>query len=347
MKSNMSIIPKSAKQQGGDDGSSSNQQGGISKAINEIDPSKVINAYNAIRGLQDSRHQFNNLKDYRAAHAIAPILVNPRFQTTTGDAIRATISSYRKPVTSDARLNTADQFNIDQQNQQILQKANFADSQAYGEHLNWQENLINRQRQIDAKIANENAEADNKVDFMKRQFENQMIAQNSDIRNKYLNAVAYDAHNRWMAKNQLGSQNQVMDSLTMAQQRYTNAVKPIVDAWTAYSTNAANIDPTTGLPKMSFNQWAKNTGNDIKMNQYKLAFEQAQQRASLYSQAKTRYGTTFDFKLKEGGKIGKSEARVALDKFDNQVKMLIAQGKVTSKFISDLNSIIKSVKTSK
>ena len=43
----------------------------------------------------------------------------------------------------------------------------------------------------------------------------------------------------------------------------------------------------------------------------------------------------------------KSEARVALDKFDNQVKMLIAQGKVTSKFISDLNSIIKSVKTSK
>ena len=98
---------------------------------------------------------------------------------------------------------------------------------------------------------------------------------------------------------------------------------------------------------MSFNQWAKNTGNDIKMNQYELAFEQAQERASLYSQAKTRYGTTFDFTLKEGGKIGKSEARVALDKFDNQVKMLIAQGKVTSKFISDLNSIIKSVKTSK
>lgn len=347
MKSNMSIIHKSAKQQGGDDGSSSNQQGGISKAINEIDPSKVINAYNAIRGLQDSRHQFNNLKDYRAAHAIAPILVNPRFQTTTGDAIRATISSYRKPVTSDARLNTADQFNIDQQNQQILQKANLADSQAYGEHLNWQANLTNKQRQIDAEFANKNAEADNKVDFMKRQFENQMIAQNSDIRNKYLNAVAYDAHNRWMAKNQLGSQNQVMDSLTMAQQRYTNAVKPIVDAWTAYSTNTDNIDPTTGLPKMSFNQWAKNTGNDIKMNQYKLAFEQAQQRASLYSQAKTRYGTTFDFTLKEGGKIGKSEARVALDKFDNQVKMLIAQGKVTSKFISDLNSIIKSVKTSK
>lgn len=347
MKSNLSIIPKSAKQQWGDDNSSSNQQGGISKATNEIDPSKVINAYNAIRGLQDSRHQFNNLKDYRAAHAIAQILVNPRFQTTTGDAIRATISSYRKPVTSDARLNTADQFNIDQQNRQILQKANLADSQAYGEHLNWQANLINKQRQIDAGISNENAEADNKVDFMKRQFENQMIAQNSDIRNKYLNAVAYDAHNRWMAKNQLGSQNQVMDSLTMAQQRYTNAVKPIVDAWTAYSTNTDNIDPTTGLPKMSFNQWAKNTGNDIKMNQYKLAFEQAQQRASLYSQAKTRYGTTFDFTLKEGGKIGKSEAKVALDKFDNQVKMLIAQGKVTSKFISDLNSIIKSVKTSK
>ena len=358
MKSNMSIIPKSAKQQGGNDGNSSNQQGGndgnssnqqggISKAINEIDPSKVINAYNAIRGLQDSRHQFNNLKDYRAAHAIAPTLVSPRFQTTTGDAIRATISSYRKPVTSDARLNTADQFNIDQHNQQILEKANLSDSQAYGEHLNWQANLINKQKQIDAEIANKNAEADNKVDFMKRQFENQMIAQNSDIRNKYLNAVAYDTHNRWMAKNQLGSQNQVMDSLTMAQQRYTNAVKPIVDAWTAYSTNAANIDPTTGLPKMSFNQWAKNTGNDIKMNQYKLAFEQAQQRASLYSQAKTRYGTTFDFTLKEGGKIGKSEARVALDKFDNQVKMLIAQGKVTSKFISDLNSIIKSVKTSK
>lgn len=347
MKPNMSIIPKSAKQQGGDGDSSSNQQGGISKAINEIDPSKVINVYNAIRGLQDSRHQFNNLKDYRAAHAIAPTLVSPRFQTTTGDAIRATISSYRKPVTSDARLNTADKFNIDQHNQQILEKANLADSQAYGEHLNWQANLINKQRQIDAGIANENAEADNKVDFMKRQFENQMIAQNSDIRNKYLNAVAYDAHNRWMAKNQLGSQNQVMDSLTMAQQRYSNAVKPIVDAWTAYSTNAANIDPTTGLPKMSFNQWAKNTGNDIKMNQYKLAFEQAQQRASLYSQAKTRYGTTFDFTLKEGGKIGKSEARVALDKFDNQVKMLIAQGKVTSKFISDLNSIIKSVKTSK
>ena len=347
MKSNMSIIPKSAKQQGGDDDGSSNQQGGISKAINEIDPSKVINAYNAIRGLQDSRHQFNNLKDYRAAHAITPILVNPRFQTTTGDAIRATISSYRKPVTSDARLNTADQFNIDQQNQRILEKANLADSQAYGEHLNWQANLINKQRNIDAEIANKNAEADNKVDFMKRQFENQMIAQNSDIRNKYLNAVAYDAHNRWMAKNQLGSQNQVMDSLTTAQQRYTNAVRPIINDWTAYSTNTANIDPTTGLPKMSFNQWAKNTGNDIKMNQYKLAFEQAQQRASLYSQAKTRYGTTFDFKLKDGGKIGKSEAKVALDKFDNQVKMLIAQGKVTSKFISDLNSIIKSVKTSK
>lgn len=347
MKSNMSIIPKSAKQQGGGDGNSSNQQGGISKSINEIDPSKVINAYNAIRGLQDSRHQFNNLKDYRATHAIAPILVNPRFQTTTGDAIRATISSYRKPVTSDARLNTANQFNIDQQNQQILQKANLADSQAYGQYLTTQANITNQQNQINAEVANKNAEADNKVDFMKRQFENQMIAQNSDIRNKYLNAVAYDAHNRWMAKNQLGSQNQVMDSLTMAQQRYTNAIKPIVDAWTAYSTNTDNIDPTTGLPKMSFNQWAKNTGNDIKMNQYKLAFEQAQQRASLYSQAKTRYGTTFDFTLKEGGKIGKSEARVALDKFDNQVKMLIAQGKITSKFISDLNSIIKSVKTSK
>lgn len=347
MKSNMLIIPKSAKQQVGNDGSSSNQQGGISKAINEIDPSKVINAYNAIRGLQDSRHQFNNLKDYRATHAIAPILVNPRFQTTTGDAIRATISSYRKPVTSDARLNTANQFNIDQQNQQILQKANLADSQAYGQYLTTQANITNQQNQINAEVANKNAEADNKVDFMKRQFENQMIAQNSDIRNKYLNAVAYDAHNRWMAKNQLGSQNQVMDSLTMAQQRYANAIKPIVDAWTAYSTNTDNIDPTTGLPKMSFNQWAKNTGNDIKMNQYKLAFEQAQQRASLYSQAKTRYGTTFDFTLKEGGKIGKSEARVALDKFDNQVKMLIAQGKITSKFISDLNSIIKSVKTSK
>ena len=67
---------------------------------------------------------------------MTPILVNPRFQTTTGNAIRATISSYRKPVTSDARLNTADQFNIDQQNQQILEKANLADSQAYGEHLN-------------------------------------------------------------------------------------------------------------------------------------------------------------------------------------------------------------------
>lgn len=347
MKPNMSIIPKSVKQQVGNDGSSSNQQGGISKTINEIDPSKVINAYNAIRGLQDSRHQFNNLKDYRATHAIAPILVNPRFQTTTGDAIRATISSYRKPVTSDARLNTANQFNIDQQNQQILQKANLADSQAYGQYLTTQANITNQQNQINAEVANKNAEADNKVDFMKRQFENQMIAQNSDIRNKYLNAVAYDAHNRWMAKNQLGSQNQVMDSLTMAQQRYANAVKPIVDAWTAYSTNAANIDPTTGLLKTSFDQWAKNTGNDIKMNQYKLAFEQAQQRASLYSQAKTRYGTTFDFTLKEGGKIGKSEARVALDKFDNQVKMLIAQGKVTSKFISDLNSIIKSVKTSK
>lgn len=347
MKSNMSIIPKSIKQQREDDSSSSYMQGGWSKELDKIDPSKVINAYNAIRGLQDSRRQFDNLKDYRAAHAITPILVNPRFQTTTGDAIRATISSYRKPITSDARLNTADQFNIDQQNQQILQKANLADSQAYGEHLNWQANLINKQRQIDAEIANKNVEADNKVDFMKRQFENQMIAQNSDIRNKYLNAVAYNAHNRWMAKNQLGSQNQVMDSLTMAQQRYTNAIRPIIDAWTAYSTNVTNIDPTTGLPKMSFDQWAKNTGNDIKMNQYKLAFEQAQQRANLYSQAKTQFGTTFDFKLKEGGKIGKSEAKLALNKFDNQVKMLIAQGKVTSKFISDLNSIIKSVKTSK
>lgn len=338
---------KKRRMQGGDDKNSSYMQGGFAKMLNSVDPSKVINAYNAIRGLQDSRKQFDNLKDYRAAHAIAPILISPRFQTTTGDAIRATISSYKKPVTSDARLNTADQFNIDQQNQQILQKANLADSQAYGQHLATLANTVNQQRQINAEIANKNAEADNKVDFMKRQFENQMIAQNSDIRNKYLNAVAYDAHNRWMANNQLGSQNKVMDSLTMAQQRYTNAIRPIVDAWAAYSTNAANIDPTTGLPKMSFDQWAKNTGNDIKMSQYKQAFEQAQQRASLYSQAKTQFGTTFDFKLKEGGKIGKSEAKLALNKFDNQARMLIAQGKITSKFISDLNSIIKSVKISK
>lgn len=326
---------------------SSYLQGGWGDSLNTVDPSKIINAYNAIRGLQDSRHQFDNLKDYRAAHAIAPTFVSPRFQTTAGDAIRATISSYRKPITSDARLNAASQSAMDQQNQQILQKANLADSQAYGQHLATLANTVNQQRQINAEIANKNAEADNKVDFMKRQFENQMIAQNSDIRNKYLNAVAYDAHNRWMANNQLGSQNKVMDSLTMAQQRYTNAIRPIVDAWTAYSTNAANIDPTTGLPKMSFDQWAKNTGNDIKMSQYKQAFEQAQQRASLYSQAKTQFGTTFDFKLKEGGKIGKSEAKLALNKFDNQARMLIAQGKITSKFISDLNSIIKSVKTSK
>lgn len=337
----------SSRAQGGGDGNSNYVQGGFSKALDTIDPALPINSGNALLGIIDSGHQFDNLKDYRAAHSIGPKLVDPRFQTTAGDALRAALSPYLKAVTSDPVRNMQAQRQTDQQNQQILQKANLADSQAYGQHLATQANTINKQRQIDAEIANKNAEADNKVDFMKRQFENQMIAQNSDIRNKYLNAVAYNAHNRWMAKNQLGSQNQVVDSLTMAQQRYTNAVRPIVDAWTAYSTNVVNIDPTTGSPKMSFDQWAKNTGNDIKMNQYKLAFEQAQQRANLYSQAKTQFGTTFDFKLKEGGKIGKSEAKLALNKFDNQVKMLIAQGKVTSKFISDLNSIIKSVKTSK
>lgn len=346
-KINNSLAPKKPNVQGGGNSSTSNMQGGWADSLNEVNPANVINAYNAIRGLQDSRHQFDNLKDYRAAHAIAPTFISPRFQTTAGDAIRSEISSYRKPITSDARLNAANQFAIDQQNQQIAQKANLADSQAYGQHLATLANMKNQQNQINAEIASKNAEADNKVDFMKRQFENQMIAQNSDIRNKYLNAVAYDAHNRWMANNQLRSQNKVMDSLTSAQQRYTNAIRPIVDAWTAYSTNVANIDPTTGLPKMSFDQWAKNTGNDIKMSQHKLAFEQAQQRASLYSQAKTQFGTTFDFKLKEGGKIGKSEAKLALNKFDNQARMLIAQGKITSKFISDLNSIIKSVKTSK
>lgn len=346
-KINNSLAPKKPNVQGGGNSSTSNMQGGWADSLNEVNPANVINAYNAIRGLQDSRHQFDNLKDYRAAHTIAPTFISPRFQTTAGDAIRSEISSYRKPITSDARLNAANQFAIDQQNQQIAQKANLADSQAYGQHLATLANMKNQQNQINAEIASKNAEADNKVDFMKRQFENQMIAQNSDIRNKYLNAVAYDAHNRWMANNQLGSQNKVMDSLTSAQQRYTNAIRPIVDAWTAYSTNVANIDPTTGLPKMSFDQWAKNTGNDIKISQHKLAFEQAQQRASLYSQAKTQFGTTFDFKLKEGGKIRKSEAKLALNKFDNQARMLIAQGKITSKFISDLNSIIKSVKTSK
>ena len=187
---------RSSRAQGGGDGNSNYMQGGFSKAINKIDPSKIINAYNAIRGLQDSRHQFDNLKDYRAAHSIGPKLVDPRFQTTAGDALRAALSPYLKAVTSDPVRNMQAQRQIDQQNQQILQKANLADSQAYGQHLAAQANTINKQRQIDAEIANKNAEADNKVDFMRRQFENQMIAQNSDIRNKYLNAVAYDAHNR-------------------------------------------------------------------------------------------------------------------------------------------------------
>ena len=296
------------------------------------DPSDILNIVNGLMALSESRRQYNNMKNLRPYMPADIQLSTPRIVINAGDSIRRENIPIYKPTTSDGLQTQAMQNQIAQARVDRNSRANLADSQQYAQQLLAQAETINKNRQLLKEIADQRGQIAANDAYQKALYKNQMISQNSTIRNQMFGTMAHKANQAWQAKNQLAAMDNLNNEMVSADASFNAVANPLIKQYQNWATQEANINPTTGAAKMTFEQWLSATGNYDVYNNAIQARARSIQRANALSNLQTTTGMTPQYA--RGGRLYNMSPE------DRLVYSFIEQNKLTSKFISDLTKFI-------
>ena len=296
------------------------------------DPSDILNMANGIMALSESRRQYNNMKNLRPYMPADIQLSTPRIVINAGDSIRRESVPIYKPTTSDGLQTQAMQNQIAQARADRNSRANLADSQQYAQQLLAQAETINKNRQLLKEIADQRGQIAANDVYQKALYKNQMISQNSTIRNQMFGTMAHKANQVWQAKNQLAAMDNLNNEMVSADASFNAVANPLIKQYQNWAAQEANINPTTGAAKMTFEQWLSATGNYDVYNNAIQARARSIQRANALSNLQATTGMTPQYA--RGGRLYNMSPE------DRLVYSFIEQNKLTSKFISDLTKFI-------
>lgn len=296
------------------------------------DPSDILNMVNGIMALSESRRQYNNMKNLRPYMPADIQLSTPRIVINAGDSIRRESVPIYKPTTSDGLQTQAMQNQIAQARVDRNSRANLADSQQYAQQLLAQAETINKNRQLLKEIADQRGQIAANDAYQKALYKNQMISQNSTIRNQMFGTMAHKANQVWQAKNQLAAMDNLNNEMVSADASFNAVANPLIKQYQNWAAQEANINPTTGAAKMTFEQWLSATGNYDAYNNAIQARARSIQRANALSNLQATTGMTPQYA--RGGRLYNMSPE------DRLVYSFIEQNKLTSKFISDLTKFI-------
>ena len=296
------------------------------------DPSDILNIVNGLMALSESRRQYNNMKNLRPYMPADIQLSTPRIVINAGDSIRRENIPIYKPTTSDGLQTQAMQNQIAQARVDRNSRANLADSQQYAQQLLAQAETINKNRQLLKEIADQRGQIAANDAYQKALYKNQMISQNSTIRNQMFGTMAHKANQAWQAKNQLAAMDNLNNEMVSADASFNAVANPLIKQYQNWATQEANINPTTGAAKMTFEQWLSATGNYDVYNNAIQARARSIQRANALSNLQATTGMTPQYA--RGGRLYNMSPE------DRLVYSFIEQNKLTSKFISDLTKFI-------
>ena len=297
-----------------------------------LDPSDILNMANGIMALSESRRQYNNMKNLRPYMPADIQLSTPRIVINAGDSIRRESVPIYKPTTSDGLQTQAMQNQIAQARVDRNPKANLANSQQYAQQLLAQAETINKNRQLLKEIADQRGQIAANDVYQKALYKNQMISQNSTIRNQMFGTMAHKANQVWQAKNQLAAMDNLNNEMVSADASFNAVANPLIKQYQNWAAQEANINPTTGAAKMTFEQWLSATGNYDVYNNAIQARARSIQRANALSNLQATTGMTPQYA--RGGRLYNMSPE------DRLVYSFIEQNKLTSKFISDLTKFI-------
>ena len=296
------------------------------------DPSDILNMANGIMALSESRRQYNNMKNLRPYMPADIQLSTPRIVINAGDSIRRESVPIYKPTTSDGLQTQAMQNQIAQARVDKNSRANLADSQQYAQQLLAQAETINKNRQLLKEIADQRGQIAANDVYQKALYKNQMISQNSTIRNQMFGTMAHKANQVWQAKNQLAAMDNLNNEMVSADASFNAVANPLIKQYQNWAAQEANINPTTGAAKMTFEQWLSATGNYDVYNNAIQARARSIQRANALSNLQATTGMTPQYA--RGGRLYNMSPE------DRLAYSFIEQNKLTSKFISDLTKFI-------
>ena len=296
------------------------------------DPSDILNIANGLMALSESRRQYNNMKNLQPYMPADIQLSTPRIVINAGDSIRRENIPIYKPTTSDGLQTQAMQNQIAQARVDRNSRANLADSQQYAQQLLAQAETINKNRQLLKEIADQRGQIAANDAYQKALYKNQMISQNSTIRNQMFGTMAHKANQAWQAKNQLAAMDNLNNEMVSADASFNAVANPLIKQYQNWATQEANINPTTGAAKMTFEQWLSATGNYDVYNNAIQARARSIQRANALSNLQATTGMTPQYA--RGGRLYNMSPE------DRLVYSFIEQNKLTSKFISDLTKFI-------
>lgn len=296
------------------------------------DPSGILNIVNGLMALSESRRQYNNMKNLRPYMPADIQLSIPRIVINAGDSIRRESIPMYKPTTSDGLQTQAMQNQIAQARVDRNSRANLADSQQYAQQLLAQAEMINKNRQLLKETADQRGQIAANDAYQKALYKNQMISQNSAIRNQIFGLMAHKANQVWQAKNQLAAMDNLNNEMVSADANFNAVANPLIKQYQNWSAQEANINPTTGAAKMTFEQWLSANGKYDTYNNAVQARARSIQRANALSNLQATTGMTPRYA--RGGRLYNMSPE------DRLVYSFIEQNKLTSKFISDLTKFI-------
>lgn len=296
------------------------------------DPSDILNMVNGITALSESRRQYNNMKNLKPYMPADIQLSTPRIVINAGDSIRRENIPIYKPATSDGLQTQAIQNQIAQARVDRNSRANLADSQQYAQQLLAQAEMINKNRQLLKETADQRGQIAANDAYQKALYKNQMISQNSTIRNQMFGTMAYKANQAWQAKNQLEAMDNLNDEIVSADANFNAVANPLIKQYQNWSSQEANINPITGAAKQTFEQWLSANGKYDTYNNAIQARARSIQRANALSNLQATTGATPRYA--RGGRLYNMSPE------DRLTYSFIEQNKLTSKFISDLTKFI-------
>ena len=296
------------------------------------DPSGILNIVNGLMALSESRRQYNNMKNLRPYMPADVQLSTPRIVINAGDSIRRENIPIYKPTTSDGLQTQAMQNQITQARVDRNSRANLADSQQYAQQLLAQAEMINKNRQLLKETADQRGQIAANDVYQKALYKNQMISQNSTIRNQMFGTMAHKANQIWQAKNQLEAMDNLNNEMVSADANFNAVANPLIKQYQNWSSQEANINPITGAAKMTFEQWLSANGKYDTYNNAIQARARSIQRANALSNLQATTGATPRYA--RGGRLYNMSPE------DRLTYSFIEQNKLTSKFISDLTKFI-------
>ena len=296
------------------------------------DPSNILNVANGLMALSESRRQYNNMKNLRPYMPADIQLSTPRIVINAGDSIRRENIPIYKPTTSDGLQTQAMQNQIAQVRMDRNSRANLADSQQYAQQLLAQAEMINKNRQLLKETADQRGQIAANDAYQKALYKNQMISQNSTIRNQMFGTMAHKANQAWQAKNQLTAMDNLNNEMVSADASFNAVANPLIKQYQNWAAQEANINPITGAAKMTFEQWLSANGKYDAYNNAAQARARSIQRANALSNLQATTGMTPQYA--RGGRLYNMSPE------DRLVYSFIEQNKLTSKFISDLTKFI-------